>query len=167
MYRKAWLLTEYKYMTDMSLYGGKGTKQNKCLCKAHVCGVVMVTVFLLSEWTKMSTVVRGLYDEVVSSDLFFQSYGAFCNGVVCSSLCLFDWICKPNAERCWCRKPQAGTPVPVCNKQQQCVTNYFILYFLVSFAKCFIPYPDNTSFKSAWHNWNKPEEKKCKCAAVH
>lgn len=45
------------------------------------------------------------------------------------------------------------------------ITNY-ILYFLVSFAKCFtfITCSDNTSLKSAC---NKPEEKKCKCAAVH
>lgn len=29
--------------------GEKGMQLNKCLCKAHVCGVVMVTVLLISE----------------------------------------------------------------------------------------------------------------------
>lgn len=93
-----WLLTEYKYITVTSLYGRKGTKLNKCLCKARVCGVVMVTVLSLFR------VVRGLYDEVVSSDLFLQSLQGFCNAVVFALLCvLFDWICKPNAEH-WKRK---------------------------------------------------------------
>lgn len=167
---KAWLLTEYNYITVISLYGRKGTKLNKCLCKAPVCGVIMVTVLLISEWTKMSAVVQGLYDEI---RIVLSELQGYCNGVVmefCSSVCLFDQICKPNAEHCWYGKPHTGASVTVCNKQQQHVTNDFILCFLVSFAKClttFIPCSDNTSFKSAWQNWNKLEEKKCKCAAVH
>lgn len=142
-----WLLTEYKYITVMSLYGRKGTKLNKCLCKARVCGVVMVTVLSLFR------IVQGLYDEVVSSDLFLQSLQGFCNTVVFALLCvLFDWICKPNAEHCSFKKEKG--------------TGYFILSFLVSFAKClstFIPFcSDNTSFKSAWQNWNKIKREKVK-----
>lgn len=29
--------------------GEKGTKLNKCLCKAYICGVTMVNVLLISE----------------------------------------------------------------------------------------------------------------------
>lgn len=102
--------------------GEKGTQLNKCLCKAHVCGVIMVTVLLISERDDEPNVCSliGLYVEMVSSALFLQSY---CNDVVtefCSSVCVFHdkvlslLLGKPNAELCWYRKAQVGATVTVC-----------------------------------------------------
>lgn len=98
----------------------KGTQLNKCLCKAHVCGVIMVNVLLISEGTKMSAAVRGLYIK-----WYYQNCSwSYCNGGVtefCSSVCISQQsagfaVCKSNAALGWSRKPQAGASVTVCNK---------------------------------------------------
>lgn len=50
-------------------------------------------------------VVQGLYDEV---RIVLSELQGYCYGVLwsfCSSVCLFDQIRKPNAERCWYRDP--------------------------------------------------------------
>lgn len=82
--------------------GEKGTKLNKCLCKAHVCGITMVTVpnFRGGQLTKMSAAARDLYDEVVSSELFSESYRAI---VTVLSLWSFDLLrVRLTAECCLC-----------------------------------------------------------------
>lgn len=133
-------MTEYKHITVMSLYGRKGTKLNKCLCKAHVCGVVMVSVLLLSERTKMSAVIRGLYDEVV-----FVMVSLWSSALV--SVCLTKFAHKMQSTA------GAGNPRP----DLLLATRNQLLHFIVFGVICkmlttFIPCSDNTSFKSAWQN---------------
>ncbi len=89
-------------------------------------------------------------------------WSGICKGVFmefCSSVCLFEQICTLIAEHCWCRKPQVGT-----HNQYLCLILFGVIYkILTTFITC----SDNISFKSAWQNWNKLEEKMCKCAAVY
>lgn len=141
------------------LWEKKGTKLNKCLCKANVRGVVMVTVLIRVSQNVCSR-TRPVWWRGFMRIVLTKLRG-FCNGVVMefrSSVCLFDQICRYRNPRLELLRLYVTS---------NSITTYCILYCLVSFAKClttFITCPDNTSLKSAR---NKPEEKKCKCAAVH
>ena len=130
-----WLLKEYKYITVMSIYGRKGTKLNKCLCKARVCGVVMVTVFSLFR------VVWGLYDETVSSDLFLQSLQGFSFLLFCVS-CLTEFANQMQSTARLLHLILSGV---ICKMFEH-------LHSLLLWQH----------FKSAWQNWNKIKREKVK-----
>lgn len=97
-----------------------------------------------------------------------------CNSVVCVEVC--SHVCPywqqsavfavsiPNEKHCWYTKPMAGATVTVCNKRQH-INQWLHLYsFSNVVCKLFdhLPCSDNTSFKSAWQNWNKLDKKKCR-----
>lgn len=103
--------------------GEKGTQLNKCLCKAHVCGVFMVTV--------LSNLDRDNHPECLQSFQWYHnsSYNVVLMVVLLSCMCF--------TKQC---ADFANAELFNCMEQTTEIHNQIVNCMMMSFEKCLITF---------------------------